>query len=224
MRSAAIQVNKLSPNRPKRSLSLPWRESEPVSSEATVYAGLTSREPTGVVGVRLVAECLGHESVIGSAAIPPGFDGIAIIASGVAVDAWHVEAWGGARDASLNLAIAIRQCCSGFGVCVPAELQQSLPPLEGETRGRSLPLGRADGAYRFESAQTDGSVVLDRGDRVRRVVLSARINQDASMSGADAVWVVPRRETRELLPGGNLQGPRTLGFLNVVYYSVEFVR
>ncbi len=224
MKREFVQGSQLSADRPRKVISLPWDETSPVSSEATVYANLASGEPTGIVGLRLVAECLGHEQVIAAAGIPPGFDGIVAIASGISVDSWHVEAWGGARDARLNVAIAIRQCCSGFGVFVPPEVQAQIPLLAGETRARGLPMSRADGLWRVESDDQPGSVVLDAGDRVTRIVVTARAMADAVVSGITPTWQIIRRETREVQPRGNLQGPRTLGFANVDYYAVEIVR
>lgn len=224
MKREAVQITNLQPDRVRKVVSLPWDETSPVSSEATVYANFASGEPTGIVGLRLVAECLGHEQVVAAAGIAPGFDGIVAIASGIAVDAWHVEAWGGARDLRLNVAIAIRQCCSGFGVFVPAEVQSQIPPLAGENRARGLPLSRADGLWRVESNDQAGNVVLDAGDRVTRIVVTARAMGDAFVTGITPTWTITRRETREVQPRGNLQGPRTLGFANVDYYLVEIVR
>ena len=224
MKSERGCVRNLAPNRARRFLSLPCGETEPVSSEATVYAGLRSYLPGAVAGVRLIAECMGHEQLIATAGIPAGFDGIAAIVSGVVADAWHVEAYGAGSDLELSAALAIRQCCSGFGVCVPAELQQDVPPLLGEDAPRVLPLGRSDGAWRAITATSPGTAVIAAGDRVTRIVATADALTQAQVTGLGFTWIIPARETRELRPAGNLQGPRSLVFGSVDYYTVEIVR
>jgi hypothetical protein len=174
--------------------------------------------------VRLVAGLMGHRQLVGTAGIPPGFDGIAVIASGIVADAWHVEAYGGASDTLLTVSLGIRQCCSGLNIEIPGELQCSIPPAEGETLARVHPIIRNRGLWRLASGEGDATVTLWRGDRVLRLEVHAS-NQDATVDGLPGgQWVIQASETGELLPNGNLCGPRDLTFADTDHYAVEIVR
>lgn len=228
MKSQRVQVTSLARDLPKEILSVPWEDTEPVSSEATVYAGLQSRVTGvgGVVAVSLVAGLLGHRQVVGTVGIPPGFDGLAVIASGIVADAWHVEAYGGGSDIKLSVALGIRQCCSGFGVFVPPELQTDIPIANTKPfSARVLPLGREHGAYRMVSGSGGGSVGMGRGERMLRMVVTGD-DPSATVTGIPEqnLWIILNGETREIQPRGNLQGPRTIVITNSTYHLIELVR
>jgi hypothetical protein len=223
LKAIRSQVTNLSARTPREILAVPWDASEPVSSEATVYASLSQR--TGAtVAVRLVAGLLGHRQLVGQAGIPPGFSGIAVIASGICADAWHVEAFGTLLDAKLDVALGVRPCCSGFAVQVPALLQQNVPLINPLTPALCMPLNRADGRYELVSGDA-GTENLIAGERVLRLVVTADPLLPATVSGVSlALWAIPIGETRELQPRGNLEGPRDITFVNTTFYSLETVR
>jgi hypothetical protein len=219
-------VTSLPRNTAREILSVPWSDTEPVSSEATVYAGLQSNTPApaGVVAVRLVAGAMGFRAPIATVGIPPGFSGLAIVASGIVADAWHVEAWGGGTDAQLNCALAIRQCCSGLNVELPTMLQHDVPPLAGQTRSSVHSLIRNRGAWRLVAGTGDATETLECCDRVLRLEVHAS-NQDATVEGLpEGTWTIQAGETGELWPDGNLGGPLTLEFEDTDHYAIEIVR
>jgi hypothetical protein len=230
VKAERAQVTSLSQVQAREILAVPWDDPQPVSSEATVYAGLVSREPaaTGTVAVSLVAGLLGHRQTVATAGIPPGFSGLAVVATGIVADSWHVEAMGGGSDISLQVALGIRQCCSGFGVFVPPELQSNIPTPPGEDfPARVQPIGREHGAYRgVTAANTAISVSLDEGDRVLRAEVDTSGGVAVSLSFASFSWLIPADDRREISPAGNLQGPATLttGGATVAYYMFELVR
>jgi len=86
MKSLRTQVTNLSPDTTRTLLSVPLEGDEPVSSMATLYAEL-HQEALHVVGVQLVAELLGTRQIVATAGIPPGFAGIAALATGIVADA-----------------------------------------------------------------------------------------------------------------------------------------
>jgi hypothetical protein len=230
VKAERVQVTQLSAQKPREILAVPWDDTNPVSSEATVYAGLVSREPaaTGTVAVRLVAGLLGHRQVVATAGIPPGFSGIAVIASGIVADAWHVEAFGGGSDVQLQCALGIRQCCSGFGVFVPPELQSNIPAEGGSALpARVLPLGREHGAYRAITGSGTAAITLDAADRILRFEVTADGAVSTPVSGLPGFsWIIPAGTTHEIQPRGNLQGPAaiTIGAPGADYYLLELVR
>lgn len=225
MKAERVQVTSLPRRTTREVVAVPWEDTQPVSSEATVYASLSSNTPApaGVVGVQLVAGCMGHRFAVAAAGIPPGFDGIAMVVSGIVADAWHVEAWGGGSDVDFAATLAIRQCCSGLNVEVPAELQNNIPDLQGMA-ARVHPLIRERGFWRLASGQGDATVSLDRGDRILRVEMHAS-NQDATLDGLPGgQWIVQAMERGEIFPRGNVAGPRDLVFADTDHYVVEIVR
>lgn len=222
---------------PREVLSVPAEDGLPVSSEATVYAGLTTRS-ANVIGVRLVAGLMGHRTVIGAAGIPAGFDGICVIASGVVADAWHVEAWDNpppgvdpAADLKLTVALGIRQCCSGFAVEVPADLQARIPNLPAASAAGDLspvlPFGRDQGAYRvLTDTGAPLSFTVEPGERILRLVLDPLDATDMNVvgfPGAAASLVLPPVRA-EILPNGNAAGPATITVGFADYGLLELVR
>lgn len=234
MKSERVQVTQLPPLTPREILSVPIDCDDNVASQATVYAGLQSRLPPvgGTVAVSLVAGLLGHRQTVATVGIPPGFDGLAVTASGIVADAWHVEAFGGGSDVSLSVALGVRHCCSGFAVFCPPELQSNIPQAQTgapDFPPRVLPLGREHGAYRViagTSAPGPGAILLDNADRVLRIVVSAGPAGDVAFYGFPIwSWVIPSRTTQTLEPRGNQQGPAALSLTgDVEYYSIEVVR
>ena len=233
MKSERVQVTQLPPLTPREILSVPIDCDDNVASQATVYAGLQSRLPAvgGTVAVSLVAGLLGHRATVATVGIPPGFDGLAVTASGIVADSWHVEAFGGGSDVQLSAALGVRHCCSGFAVFCPPELQSNIPQAQTgapDFPPRVLPLGREHGSYRVitgTSAPGPGAILLDNGDRVLRVVISAGLAGAAFSGFPNWSWLIPADTTQTLEPRGNQQGPAVVALTgDVEYYSIEVVR
>jgi len=223
MKAVAVSVPALSFEQPRTILSLPLAEGEPeaISSMATLYAELQEPAPA-TVAVRLVAELMGTRQAVATAGIPPGFSGIAALATGIVADAWHVEAWGRLHRGKLDVKLAVRECCSGHNVMVPAALQVDVPWLHALTPEAILPLNRHEGAYQLR-AGVDGVEPIAATERILRVVATAGVAVGGLSGFSRQIWHWPSGATVSAYPRGNLEGPRSLSFSNTVYYQVEVV-
>lgn len=194
-------------------------------SLATVYVGYQCQSGA-VANVSLVAGLMGHRQVIATAGIPAGFNGIAITATGIVADGFHIEIQGGASDSRMNLALGVRRCCSGHAVYVEPRLQQMVV----EDAGNVVPVrpfGQMEGLYRVQHGTGTSSCVLDAIDRVIHLWVLAPGGNNASVDGlpgtGDGLRVTAGR-TLELFPRGNLTGPRTLDFNSSASWALEIVR
>ena len=224
MKQAHAFVTSLSARTPREVVGLPVTDdAAPVSSLATLYAELV-QPAAAVVAVRLVASLLGTRQLVATAGIPPGFAGIAAIATGIVADSWHAEAYGVLNEGRLHVKLGARECCSGHRVVVPAALQQDVPLLSPLEQPAILPLVRDEGAYDLLDG-TDGSEAIEPVERVLRIVATAGAGGPATISGvSNTLWSVPAGETVIAEPRGNLEGPRTITFVGTTYYQIETVR
>lgn len=209
--------------RPKDVVSLPL-EDGPNTSLVTLYVELASTAPN-VVAVRLESELLGTRELIATAAIPPGFAGIAAIATGIVADGWHASAHGVLRQAALTCKLGARPCCSGHRVVVPAALTTRLTPrLKTTVPTAHLPLNRTEGSYNAVVGAA-GSLPIAATERVTRIVaISDPAGAGGSLSGLGmAILNWPAGQAVEFRPNGNAEGPRTLTFAGTTYYQVELV-
>jgi hypothetical protein len=229
MKADRTQITKLGRS-PREVLAVPLDTTVPTGSEATVYVGLRSSSPAAVVAVQLVAGLLGHRHPVGAAVVPAGYDGIAVVASGIVADAWHVEAWAsptGATppDVSLEVGLGIRQCCSGYAVAVPTELQSLLIMLPDGGPARTMPLGRAKGAYRVLSGF--GGLInlpLLAGDRLLRLGVDSAGPANVIVNGIGNSFNLPPGELVVIEPGGNFAGPTTITISAAEWAWAEVVR
>lgn len=226
MKAERVQVSKLSRDRPREVIAVPWDDTNPVSSEATVYASVRSRltGPAAVVGVRLVAGLMGERQLVGTAAFAPGQSGIGVIASGIVADAWHVEAYGGGEDTLLTVELGIRQCCSGFAAYVPPERRIDIPPVQGETMARCSPLTNASGTQRYITGAA-GVAQLVAGDKLQRVQVRADPLVAATVAGLPGgAWTIPAARVWNVAPAGAISGPLAITFTNTEFFLVEVNR
>jgi len=196
----------------------------PNASLATLYAQLDGdvRAPTQVA-VRLEAELLGTRQLVATAAIPPGYNGIVALATGIVADSWHGTAYGVLRRSQLELRLATRPCCSSFSVVVPATLTTRLVPrLASATPTATLPLVRDQGAFNCY-AGVAGAVNLAGTERATRIVAISDVGGGnlAGLGMNPIAWPASTRVDFE--PRGNCEGPRTLTFAGTTYYQVEIV-
>jgi len=215
----------LNPNRTEEVVSVQLPDG-PNQSLATLYAHL---EPTVLaptqVAVRLEAELLGTRQLLGTAAIPPGYNGVAVVATGVVADSWHGTAYGVLQRGALHLKLGTRACCSSFSVSIPAELNTRLVPrLLTGVPAACMPLVRHEGAYDVLWGDADGSVAVAQTERILRVVAISSDAGQGSLSGLGGTIIHWPAETRvDFEPRGNAEGPRTVTFANVSYFAVEVV-
>ncbi len=198
----------------------------PNQSLATLYAHLepTVRAPTQVA-VRLEAELLGTRQLVATAAIPPGYNGIVAVATGIVADSWHGTAYGVLQRGSLHMKLGTRACCSSHSVSVPAELTTRLVPrLLTAVPAACLPLVRHEGAYNVLWLDGDGVLAVAETERILRVVALASDAGAGGLSGF-ATTIIHWPQEREVIfePRGNAEGPRTLTFSNIDYAQVEVV-
>jgi hypothetical protein len=213
-------VGALSPTQPRNVVSVPV-EGGPNSSLATLYVHLDGRAAFNVA-VRLEAELLGTRGLVGTAGIPPGFDGLAIIATGIVADCWHASAYGVLPQGSLDCKLGVRPCCSGHRVEIPAALQHDVPSLKTLEPASVLPLSRHEGKYNLLWG-TDGNEQIFGVERILRVVAIADEGQGGLSGFASTIIHWPAGTRFDAYPRGNSEGPRTLTFTNTVYYQVEVV-
>lgn len=216
-------VSSLNSKRVKTVVSVPLPKG-PNSSLATLYAELDNRAASPVA-VRLESELLGTRQLIGTAAIPPGFAGIAAIATGVVADAWHGSAHGTLQEASLTLKLGVRPCCSGFRVVVPSALTTRLTPrLKSAVPTSHSPLEREAGSYNCLYG-TEGTETIAATERITRVYAVATSDgPGGSLSGLGLEIIHwPAGQPAEWWPKGNAEGPRSLTFAGTAFYIVELV-
>lgn len=223
MKSDTAHIQSLPQDSPREVLSIGLEGDAPKSSMATVYAALATQTQQPV-RLELVAGLQGHTSLIAAAGIAPGWEGIAMVATGVCVDGWHVKAVGGGSDVSLNLALCIGLCCSSYAVFVPPDVQQRVPESLLRPTMAARPFGQTAGLYRALMG-VSGAVDLETVDRVIRIEAFAG-PAGATVNGfpGGQTWTIPPDQRAELSPLGNLTGPATLNFNGTASYTVERVR
>jgi hypothetical protein len=198
----------------------------PNQSVAALYAHLepTVRAPTQVA-VRLESELLGTRQLVATVAIPPGYNGIVAVASGIVADSWHGTAYGVLQRGSLHMKLGTRACCSSFAVSVPAELTTRLVPrLLSAVPAACMPLVRHEGAYNVLWLDADGTLAVAPTERILRVVAVSNDVGPGGLSGLGTT-IIHWPQEREVIfePRGNAEGPRTLTFTNIDYCQVEVV-
>jgi hypothetical protein len=197
----------------------------PNASLAALFAQLapTVRTPTQVA-VQLVAEVLGMQQVVATAALPAGYSGLVAVATGIVADAWHGRAYGVLERGSLDMRLATRPCCSGFRVAVPAILTTRLTPrLKSAVPAPCLPLVRHEGAYECVTLTAPNVVAIAETERVLRVVAISDGNQGGLSGFGSAILHWPPQTEVIFEPRGNVEGPRNLTFTNITYAQVEIV-
>ena len=214
----------LSPAEARTVVSVPLPDG-PNSSLATLYAQL---EPTVVaptqVAVQLVAELLGIRQIVATVAIPPGYSGIVAIATGIVADCWHGDAYGVLQRGSLQMKLAVRPCCSGFNVSVPAELTTRLVPRRDPSiPAPCMPLVRNEGAYNVVTDTAPDVLAIAETERVLRVVAISDANPGGLSGLGMSILHWPANTEVIFEPRGNAEGPRSLSFTNVNYWQVETV-
>jgi hypothetical protein len=205
---------------------------------ATVYANVKPNNTGNFARINLFGGSLGQRSLIASAFVGQGFQGPCIVASGFAVDGWHVLVQATGPGLELDLVLQAEGCCAEPSVLVPRELQQ--PPaglgdgnlIAAIAAANPAPFQTETGLWQLVTDATPGvpPYTVPRGIRVAGIAVIASQLVDGTLTittpiGVQPVITVPAGGTFRVRPSGNsLVGPATINWANMARVVIELVR